>query len=473
MITKSVKLLSATVILCCLVIVNLSLADVFAVSGSKPAPRNELIEHGPWILIPGPNPLIKVGKEGSWDDRILEASNFIKDGDTYYFYYHAQGQRPDQQGYRIGVATAPRPLGPFKRYGNKPIVDLGPDGSWDSGSVACAAILKEKADTFYMWYWASRGGGHTGLAYASSPLGPWKKYEGNPVLKDFGYVGGVVKVNGKYHMYNTYPLNSTSPDQGPICLATAEKPEGPWKKYAGNPVVPAGEWGAWDDGGYSEAGMLYHEGVFHTFYAGVKWKKLESIGYAYSFDGINFIKYGGNPVAPREHNPDAAAFAEVHGFWESPLFYVYHTIRYTSRGTMDRTRGGEELGVQIIATRTPFSLAMPVLSVDSLSAGGSTKLSDCPPICLESISEFALNVECNYDTNAKAGLRVLVFASWDGLKYDTEPLYSFDIRSAGGQRVSKTVPLDAKVMFIKVIVENPDKANDVDDVQVTATLGHK
>ena len=30
--------------------------------------------------------------------------------------------------------------------------------------------------------------------------------------------------------------------------------------------------------------MLYHEGIFHTFYCGTKWEKFESIGYAYSFD---------------------------------------------------------------------------------------------------------------------------------------------------------------------------------------------
>jgi len=86
-----------------------------------------------------------------------------------------------------------------------PIIDLGPEGSWEDRHVACAAVLKEKADK----------------------------------------------------------IGASSPDQGPICLATAEKPEGPWKKYEGNPVIPAGDWGAWDDGGYSEAGVIHRDGVFH------------------------------------------------------------------------------------------------------------------------------------------------------------------------------------------------------------------
>lgn len=471
LVLKMRKLLFICSVLCFVYLSNQSYAEESKVFLPL---RNEIVEQGPFILIPGPNPILRAGDEGSWDDRIVEASNVIKDGDTYYLYYHGAGQRRDQRGYKIGVATATRPIGPFKRYGNKPILDIGPEGGWDSKAVACAAVLKEKGGIYYMWYiagGASRGL-NVGLAYASSPLGPWEKYEHNPVLRDFGYVGGVVKVNGKYHMYNTYPLNSTSPDQGPICLATAETPEGPWKKYEGNPVIPAGEWGAWDDGGYSEAGMLYHEGVFHTFYAGVKWKKLESIGYAYSFDGINFIKYGGNPVAPREHSPDAAAFSEVHALWEPPFFYLYHTLRYTSRGTGDRTRGGEELGVQILATRTPFRLAMPVLSFDSLGAGKSSKLAACPPISLESISDLALTFECSCNADSQAGLRAHVFASWDGIKYDTEALHTFNIRCVPGERISKTVQLDTKVMFIKAVLENLDKVHDVNNVEVIATLGH-
>ncbi len=66
---------------------------------------------------------------------------------------------------------------------------------------------------------------------------------------------------------------------------------------------------------------------------------------------------------------------------------------------------------------------------------------------------------------------VHVRASYDGINCDTEDLYTFDIPLAPGQKVSKTVELDAKVMFIKVIVENLDEAQNVTDVKVTATIG--
>lgn len=417
-----------------------------------------------FIQIPGPNPILVPGDGSAWDGLILEAAYVFKDGDTYYLYYHARPgdeEKWPRTGYRLGVATAPRPLGPWTRYEGNPIVDLGPEGSWEDGWVACASVLKEEKDRYYMWY---SGNGHVGLAYASNPLGPWEKYEKNPVLRDFGYLGSVVKVNGRYYMYCEYPIGDSSPDQGPFALATAECPEGPWRKHEGNPILPAGEWGAWDDGGFSEAGVMYHDGMFHVFYGGTKWEKLESIGYAYSLDGYNFIKHSGNPVAPRESNPDASAFAEVYTLWEPPFYYVYHTLRYLSKG-------GEDLGVQILATETPFRLTMPVLSIDSLAKGTSSELDACPPMGLERISDLALTVQCTYHEFARAGLRVHVRTSYDGIHCDTEDFHVFDCSCKSGTTVSKTFPVDAKAMFVKVIVENVCEEHEVKCVGVTATLG--
>lgn len=426
-----------------------------------------------FMQIPGPNPILTPGGKDTWDENVIECCNVFKDGDTYYLYYHGVPKNKDiwsRLSYRVGVATSSHPLGPWKKYEKNPIIDLGPEGSWEEQCVACVAVLKEEADKYYMWYTGLKKGEfpkcNIGLATASNPLGPWKKYESNPILEDFGYLGGVVKVKGKYYMYNEHPIGASSPDQGPFALAIADSPEGPWTKYEGNPVIPAGDWGSWDDGGYSEAGVIYRDGVFHIFYGGTKWTKLESIGYAYSFDGYDFIKYPHNPVALRERNPDASAFAEVHALYEPPFIYLYHTLRYISRGPNE-----EDIGVQILATSTPFRLTMPVLSSDSLAAGRSSELAVCPPISLEHISDIAFTIECTYHANAKKGLKAHLRASCDGINYDTEDLCAFDIPFAPGQRISKTVSLDARVMFIKVILENLDEAHDINNIKVTATLG--
>ncbi len=442
---------------------------------SRPAPRNDFIEHGPLIQIPGPNPLMSPGGENDWDGAVVELGEIFKDETTYYMYYHAaakgQGQSEWSGGhYRLGVASAPHPLGPWKKHDANPIIDLGSEGSYKALHVACPAVLREGADKYYMWFGGMKedtgefGRWDIGLATASHPLGPWKEYEGNPVLEDFGFVGGVVLVDGKYMMYNLHPIGENSPDSGPIKLATADRPEGPWTKYDGNPVIPGGEWGAWDDGGFSEAGMLYHDGVFHCFYGGVKWGKIESIGYAYSFDGYNFIKYSGNPVAPKENDPDTSAFAEVHAFYEPPFMYVYNTQRYYSRR-------GEFVGVQILVNQRPFGLRMPILNMESLEAGETTSLADSPPISLANITRLALTVECGYSENASKPIRVHVRSSYDGLNYDTVDLHTFTNAIEPGGKARKTIELAPKVQFIKVLVENLDEAESVSDVRITATLG--
>jgi hypothetical protein len=375
--------------------------------------RSELVENGLFIQIPGPNPIITPGAEGAWDDGVTEASDAFKDVDTYYFYYHATGAG---KGYRLGVASSTHPLGPFRKHGDKPVLDLGPKGSWDEKYVACAMVLKDGREKYYMWY-SGHGSSRQhrkwsiGLATAKHPLGPWKKYEGNPILEDFGYVGGVLKVKGKYHLYSAYPISSAGykGDYSPLALAVAETPKGQYTKYKGNPLMEKGNFGDWDDGGISEAEVLYHGGVFHMFYGGTHLygPRLESIGYAYSLDGYNFIKYLRNPVAVRQANPNAAAFAEVHAIIEPPFIYLYHTLRYEERNNKSFP-WFEDLGVQVLVTQRPFSLDMPVLNIESLDGGKTTTLADSPPVSLGHITRLALTAECTYGAGAEKPIRIHV-----------------------------------------------------------------
>lgn len=446
-----------------------------------PPRRNAFLEPAKFIQIPGPNPILTPGPSGQWDGDVIEASDAFKDFGTYYLYYHGNGGR----GYQLGVATAPGPLGPFKKHTDKPILRRGAKGSWEETHVACAMVLKEGSGRYLMWY---SGYGRTsgrrrwsvGLATAASPLGPWKKHERNPVIENFGYVGGVVKVRGKYYLYTAYPIGSTGPDYSPMALATADKPHGPWTKHKDNPVLKQGDWGQWDDGGFSEAEVLYHGGVFHMFYGGAKLYRpriatRESVGYAYSFDGINFTKYGRNPVATRNAEPNASAYAEVHSIIEPPFVYVYHTLRYC-KPWRERFRKQfptvEDLGVQVLAMQRPFSLEMPVGQVASVASGATwpASLANARSVALGSIARASLTAECTYGARATRGVRLHVRSSGDGLKYDTEDLHTFDLPCRPGKTCRKTFPLDPGVRFVKVFVENPDTSAPVSDVSITATL---
>ncbi len=454
--------------------------------GDDPVRRNDLLHPGTFIQIPGPNPILQRGKAGAWDDGVIEASDALKDRGTYYLFYHATGR---DQGYQLGVATAPGPLGPFEKHGTEPVLKLGPKGSWDDRHVACAMILREGIEKYTMWYsglGSSREHSEwsVGLATASHPAGPWKKHADNPVLEDFGYVGGVVKVRGKYHLYTAHRIGSTGPDYSPMALATADSATGPWRRYAKNPVLRAGEPGEWDDGGFSEAEVFYSGGVFHMFYGGAhlfpeRIRTRECIGYAYSFDGMNFTKHGRNPIATREANPNAAAFAEVHAIYEPPFIYLYHTLRYKQpRNAADKPRfpGVEDLGVQVLATSTPFRLAMPVLQCKKLTYPSRTSLADCPPICLSGTRRASLTLEYTLTeksefTPYRPGL--IVLTSHDGIHYDTQvaPVGGFQKIPAEVGRGQYTVELDTSARFIKVQVITGARGTTFVDLKVTATLG--
>ncbi|MFC1737717.1 hypothetical protein ACFL1G_01550 [Planctomycetota bacterium] len=450
------------------------------------APTKNIFAERPLIHILGPSPAIVPSADRSApDSSVLESCDVLKDTDgTWYWYYHAISHVDDYGGsYRICVATAKNPLGPWTKYEDNPVLELGEEGEWDHWGDACAVIMKEGAynirernATYYMWYWA----GEMGLATADNPLGPWKKYEGNPIMsweeEGGNYPGSVTKIGDTFYMFVQAPTDVE--DQGPFCLATAPRPEGPWKKYEWNPVMTNGDWGAWDDGGFSEAAARYHEGVYHCIYGGTKARKVESLGYAWSFDAINWHKYQANPVVPLSRIPDASGFAEVHCFVEGAYIYVFHTLRYyTGEGTARGLKSfpgwqTEDLAVQVLTIDPHFNIAFPILHDISLDGGQSTRLAECLPIGLEAASTLALTTECTYDDDARAGLRLHVRASTDGVDCDTVDLYTIDLPVEPGETVKKTVEFKPSVKFAKVSVENLDSSEDVDSVTVTATVGN-
>ncbi|MFC2098834.1 hypothetical protein ACFLSP_03705 [Bacteroidota bacterium] len=461
---------------------------VSTTDGQNVAPQENIFAERPLVHILGPSPAITPSSdESAVDSRILESCDVLKDNDgKYYWYYHAQSKDKERWpgGYRICVAIADNPLGPWIKYENNPVLDHGQEGQWDSRSVDCVVILKSGAydisnedQKYYMFFdGAGPNGRNIGFATADNPLGPWKKYENNPIVKDFGYLSTVNRIDGKFYMHAQHPVSVA--DQGPFKIATADNIAGPWTKYEGNPVMTPGDWGAWDDGGYSEARVRYHEGIYHCVYGGTKTPKIEALGYAYSFDGIHWNKYTANPVVPLARIPDGSGFAETHCFVEGSNIYVFHTLRYftgegTARGLGSVPRWEtEDLAVQVLTIDPQYKFSFPVLFNISLDAGQSSRLAECLPIGLEAVTGLAISAECTYEGAAKAGLRLHVRASEDGVHCDTDDLYTFDLPFRAGQNVKKTFEMSPKVKFAKVIVENLDGSNKASDVSVTVTVGN-
>ena len=67
-------------------------------------------------------------------------------------------------------------------------------------------------------------------------------------------------------------------------------------KYTGNPILPLGNPGEWDDAGAAYAHVSFDGTTYHLWYSGSPQEFTYRIGYASSPDGVNWNKHANNPV---------------------------------------------------------------------------------------------------------------------------------------------------------------------------------
>ena len=141
------------------------------------------------------------GAKGMWDSQAVFTPNILVENGTYHLYYTGVQPTPGNPDGKfennsvndftaIGVAKAKNPAGPFVRSKNSPILTVSKNRkAFDSYRVDDAVLLKRN-NRFWLYYkgrnYADGQGGpaHTqmGVAFAPTPEGPFKKYEGNPIL---------------------------------------------------------------------------------------------------------------------------------------------------------------------------------------------------------------------------------------------------------------------------------------------------
>lgn len=177
-----------------------------------------------------------LSRGNAFGDGVFKAANIVKYGDDYYLFYMAES---DDLGVGISAyATAKSPTGPFKnetgqpltdsrdRIGGQPFVDavgqpyliytrttggnklygakltldggkatfdlstetllLAPTEPWENARAAvveCGYIVRH-GDLYYLLYSGGNYNSAYGMGYATakSPLGPYTKYEKNPIL---------------------------------------------------------------------------------------------------------------------------------------------------------------------------------------------------------------------------------------------------------------------------------------------------
>ena len=178
------------------------------------------------------NPVLPKGPAGSWDDADVFFPEVILDGSTFKMWYGGYGGTRQ----RIGYAESSDGI-TWTKHASNPVLDVGPPGSWDDQEVVPGAVVFD-GSSYKMWYW---GNGNFRTGYATSP-------------------DGIT-----------------------------------WTKHASNPVMDLGPSGAWDSEGVGGNSVLFNGSMYELWYNGLM-QPIFQIGYATSFDGIDWTKYETNPV---------------------------------------------------------------------------------------------------------------------------------------------------------------------------------
>lgn len=245
--------------------------------------------NGPWTRYRG-NPILGPGPAGSWDDYATDQPRVYEIGGRYYMLYGANQNkwRGGHWTWRIGLAEAASPEGPWTKFSGNPVLDAGELGQWDGLGISLGSMLKV-GNEYWMWY------------------AGWQD----------------------------------EPDAyGQIGLAVSKSPQGPWVKHAGNPVFAPRAWSVF---GSQEPVVLFSGGLFHMWYGGLPVKgdsNYADIGYATSVDGTTWSDFGGNPVLHRgagDYN-----VSEPYVLTDSGRVYLYYTrFAYPSMDYDIRLASGE------------------------------------------------------------------------------------------------------------------------------------
>lgn len=138
-------------------------------------------------------------RPGYWDATTCHNPLITKVDDTWCLFYMGNSNgKTDTK--RIGLAIADNLNGPWKRP-DGPLLLPGDPGAWDDHCTTNPAFVQRKNGEYWLYYksWNTkeyqestnptiRGNRKYGLAIANTLQGPYKKYEGNPVI-DFSKRG--------------------------------------------------------------------------------------------------------------------------------------------------------------------------------------------------------------------------------------------------------------------------------------------
>jgi len=232
---------------------------------------------------------------GDWDGLRVGTPLILLDDGTYRMWYVGKGLTFYGSGNSVGYAESTDGWS-WVKYASNPVLEPGEPGEWDSAYRGRVAVL-EDGGLYKMWYSGGPSSGPWQTGYATSADGlDWEIYAGNPVLPA-GPPGSwdemesegptVIKDGATYKMW----YHGCNADYSVCSIGYATSPDGvTWTKYAGNPVLEATP-GQWDESGLAWPRVIKNVAVYEMWY-----RSDGKIGWATSPDGMAWTKDPGNPV---------------------------------------------------------------------------------------------------------------------------------------------------------------------------------
>ncbi|MCK5560125.1 MAG: hypothetical protein KAJ51_06010 [Thermoplasmata archaeon] len=252
-----------------------------------------------WYKYSG-NPILTVGAIGGWEQPVVTNPSVVFNGTGYMMWYQGISGAPKWQ---IGLATSPDGV-TWTKYSGNPVLTVGPSGSWDEIHVGIPRVLYD-GNIYKMWYQGQGTSNDHLTGYATSTDGiNWQKHPSNPVItpggsSDWdGHYAGHPEIHYDGWTYQNWytGLNQIGSGNAPYQIGYAASFDGiNWVKYASNPILPATGWYI----GNNHMSVIPEMGGYLGWYCKkfINGSQLDfCINHATSSDGINWINYPNNPA---------------------------------------------------------------------------------------------------------------------------------------------------------------------------------
>ena len=175
--------------------------------------------HNPTVHRVGDKYLVfYMGSDGSSFDQsreeLIELS--CRNPDAYAPYFHKLVASK-----QVGMAVADSPEGPWVRINDAPVVPRGQEGDWDDFVTSNPAFLSHSSGELWLYYkgWSRKtaaiknGNRRYGLAVSQSLEGPFKKYAANPLI-DLSHLGHNIQCEDAYLFYSDRKFHMVLRDMG-------------------------------------------------------------------------------------------------------------------------------------------------------------------------------------------------------------------------------------------------------------------